>query len=150
MRAALAGDADGSVRYEDLFATQPFSNALVTITLSGAQLLQALEQQWLGQARPRLLQVSRGLSYTWDAARPVGQRIVPGSLQLDGIAIATEQRLRVTVNAYLASGGDNFTALAENGSNAHTGMMDIDALEQYFRRAGTVSPGAPARIRRRN
>jgi 5'-nucleotidase len=150
LRATLSGDADGTVRYEDLFAAQPFSNALMTITLSGAQLLQALEQQWLGQARPRLLQVSRGLSYTWDAARPVGQRIVPGSLQLDGIAIATEQRLRVTVNAYLASGGDNFTALAENGSNAHTGMMDIDALEQYFRRAGTVAPGSPARIRRLN
>jgi 5'-nucleotidase len=150
MRAALAGDADGSVRYEDLFATQPFSNALVTITLSGAQLLQVLEQQWAGQARPRLLQVSRGLSYTWDAARPLGQRIVPGSLQLNGVVMAPEQRLRVTVNAYLAAGGDNFKALAENGLNAHTGMMDIDALEQYFRRAGTVSPGAPARIRRRN
>lgn len=150
LRTALAGDADGTVRYEDLFAAQPFSNALVTITLSGAQLQQVLEQQWLGQVRPRLLQVSRGLSYTWDAARPPGQRIVPGSLQLDGRTIAPEQRLRVTVNAYLAAGGDNFKALAENGSDAHTGMMDIDALEQYFQRAGTVSPAAAARIRRLN
>jgi 5'-nucleotidase len=150
LRAPLAGDADSTVRYEDLFAAQPFSNALVTITLSGAQLLQVLEQQWAGQVRPRVLQVSRGLSYAWDAAAPVGQRIVPGSLQLDGFAIAPEQRLRVTVNAYLASGGDNFKALAENGSEAHTGMMDIDALEQFFRRAGTVSPPAAGRIRRLN
>ncbi|QTN26055.1 bifunctional metallophosphatase/5'-nucleotidase [Rhizobacter sp. AJA081-3] len=150
LRAALTGDAQGTVRYEDLFAAQPFSNALVTITLTGAQLLQVLEQQWAGQARPRLLQVSRGLSYAWDAARPVGQRIVPGSLQLDGHTIAPEQRLRVTVNAYLASGGDNFKALAENGSDAHTGMMDIEALEQYFRRAGTVSPTTDGRIQRLN
>jgi 5'-nucleotidase len=150
LRAPLAGDADGTVRYEDLFAAQPFSNALVTITLSGAQLLQVLEQQWAGQTRPRMLQVSRGLSYTWDATRPVGQRIVPGSLQLHGVAMAPEQRLRVTVNAYLASGGDNFKALAENGTDAHTGIMDIDALEQYFRRAGTVSPAAAGRIRRLN
>lgn len=150
LRTALTGDADGTVRYEDLFAAQPFSNALVTITLSGAQLQQVLEHQWAGQARPRLLQVSRGLSYTWDAAAPVGRRIVPGSLQLDGRAIAPEQRLRVTVNAYLASGGDNFKSLAENGTDAHTGMMDVDALEQFFQRAGTVSPGGPGRIRRLN
>ena len=103
-----------------------------------------------GQARPRLLQVSRGLSYAWASARPVGQRIVPGSLQLHGSPIAPEQRLRVTVNAFLASGGDNFKSLAENGSGAHTGMMDIDALEQFFRRAGTVSPATTARIRRLN
>jgi len=138
------------VRYEDLFAAQPFSNALVTITLTGAQLRQVLEQQWAGQARPRLLQVSRGLSYAWDAARPVGQRIVPGSLQLHGHTIAPEQRLRVTVNAYLAAGGDNFKALAENGADAQTGIMDIDALEQYFRRAGSVSPATDGRIRRLN
>ena len=150
LRAALTGDAQGTVRYEDLFAAQPFSNALVTITLTGAQLRQVLEQQWAGQARPRLLQVSRGLSYAWDAARPVGQRIVPGSLQLHGHTIAPEQRLRVTVNAYLAAGGDNFKALAENGADAQTGIMDIDALEQYFRRAGSVSPATDGRIRRLN
>ncbi|MBP6545020.1 MAG: bifunctional metallophosphatase/5'-nucleotidase [Piscinibacter sp.] len=150
LRAALTGDAQGTVRYEDLFAAQPFSNALVTITLTGAQLRQVLEQQWAGQARPRLLQVSRGLSYAWDAARPVGQRIVPGSLQLHGHTIAPEQRLRVTVNAYLAAGGDNFKALAENGADAQTGIMDIDALEQHFRRAGTVSPATDGRIRRLN
>ncbi len=150
LRAALAGDADGTVRYEDLFAAQPFCNALVTLTLSGAQLLQVLEQQWAGQVRPRLLQVSRGLTYAWDAAAPIGQRIVPGSLQLDGRAIAPEQRLRVTVNAFLASGGDNFRALAENGTDAHTGMMDIDALEQFFQRTGTVSPPMAGRIRRLN
>ncbi len=150
LRTGLAGAADGSVRYEDLFAAQPFSNQLVTLTLTGAQLQQALEQQWLGQARPRVLQVSRGFGYAWDAAQPAGRRIVPGSLRLNGRPIAPEQRLRVTVNDYLASGGDNFSAFRENGSDAQTGLMDVDALERFFRHNDKVTPGALDRIRRVN
>lgn len=150
LRTGLSGAADGSLRYEDLFAAQPFSNQLVTLTLTGAQLQQALEQQWLGQARPRVLQVSRGFGYAWDASQPAGRRIVPGSLRLNGQSIAPEQRLRVTVNDYLASGGDNFSAFRENGTEAQTGVMDVDALEQYFRHNDKVTPGALDRIRRVN
>ncbi len=87
IRAALAQPTDGQVRYEDLFSVQPFYNNLVTLTLSGAQLLELLEQQWKGQAPDgRVLSVSRGFSYSWDASKPVGQRIVPGSVRLDGRA----------------------------------------------------------------
>lgn len=150
LRTGLTGDAEGRVRYEDLFAAQPFSNQLVTLTLTGAQLQQALEQQWLGQARPRVLQVSRGFSYAWDAARPAGQRIVPGSLSLHGRPIEPAQRLRVTVNDYLASGGDNFSAFRENGTEAQTGVMDVEALESFFRHNDKVTPGALDRIRRVN
>jgi 5'-nucleotidase len=148
IRTSLAGADDGTLRYEDLFAAQPFANQLVTLTLTGAQLQQALEQQWLGQARARVLQVSHGLSYAWAASRPAGQRIVPGSLRLNGVPLSPDQHLRVTVNSYLASGGDNFTVFPENGFDAQTGMMDIEALEQYVRQAGTVAPGAQERIRR--
>lgn len=148
IRTSLAGADDGTLRYEDLFAAQPFANQLVTLTLTGAQLQQALEQQWLGQARARVLQVSRGLSYTWAASRPAGQRIVPDSLRLNGVPLLPEQRVRVTVNSYLASGGDGFSVFPERGVDAQTGMMDVDALEQYVRQAGTIAPGAQERIRR--
>ncbi|HVO06765.1 MAG TPA: bifunctional metallophosphatase/5'-nucleotidase [Burkholderiaceae bacterium] len=148
LRASLAGDAGGVVRYEDLFAVQPFYNNLVTITLTGAQLQRALEQQWLDQPRPRVLQVSRGFGYSWDAARPPGQRVVPGSLRLHGAAIDPQQPLRVTVNAFLAAGGDNFTVFAREGREPRTGLMDIDALERYMAARGTVAPGALDRIRR--
>jgi 5'-nucleotidase len=148
LRAALVGAADGQVRYEDLFAVQPFYNNLVTLTLTGAQLQRALEQQWLGQQRPRVLQVSRGFTYAWEASKPPGERVLPGSLRLNGVAIAPQQRVRVTVNSFLASGGDNFGAFKQDGQDARTGMMDIDALEQHFRSVATVAPGALDRIRR--
>jgi 5'-nucleotidase len=148
LRAALAGDADGTLRYEHLFAVQPFYNNLVTITLSGAQLQRALEQQWSDQPKPRILQVSRGFGYAWDGTRAAGQRIVPGSLQLDGRAIAPDQRLRVTVNSFMAGGGDGFTVLRDEGRQRSTGAMDVDALEAFIRSAGTVAPGTAPRLRR--
>jgi 5'-nucleotidase len=139
----------GLVRYEDLFAAQPFSNNLVTITLSGRQLAQLLEQQWAGQPRPRVLQVSRGFAYTWDAARPTGQRVVADSLRLNGQPIGADTALRITVNSYLAAGGDNFSVL-KAGTGAVTGMMDVDALELHLQRNNPLAPPAEVRIRRLN
>jgi 5'-nucleotidase len=142
---------DLQVRYEDLFAVQPFYNNLVTMTLTGAQLAQVLEQQWLNQptAAGRVLQVSRGFVYTWDASRPPGQRIVAGSMSLNGVAIAPEASVRVTVNSFLAGGGDNFTVLRQ-GKEVRTGMMDIDAFEQFVKVNPGLAPGAAARVTRLN
>ncbi len=149
IRAALAMPADGLVRYEDLFSVQPFYNNLVTMTLSGAQVVQLLEQQWAGQTSARIMQVSRGFTYSWDASRPVGQRVVPGSLRLNGQPVAPDAMLRVTVNAFMASGGDNFSVLKE-GRDRRTGVMDIDALEQFVKRNPTIAPGPLDRITRLN
>jgi 5'-nucleotidase len=149
LRTGLVLPADGVVRYEDLFAAQPFYNNLVTITLSGAQLVQLLEQQWAGQPRPRVLQVSRGFGYTWDASRPPGQRVDAGSLRLNGSPIAPDTPLRITVNSYLAAGGDNFSVL-KAGTGAVTGMMDVDALELHLKRNDPLAPTGEQRIRRVN
>ena len=149
LRAALVPQANGEVRYEDLFAVQPFYNNLVTLTLSGAQLLEVLERQWLDQPRPRVLQVSRGLGYRWDASRPPGQRVVPGSLMLDGAAIDANANYRVTVNSFLAGGGDNFQ-IFKQGRDARTGVMDVDALEHYLAANPVLPTDGPVRIRRVN
>ncbi len=151
IRAPLPLPADGQVRYENLFSVQPFYNNLVTLTLTGAQLVQVLEQQWQGQpsAAGRVMQVSKGFSYTWDAARPLGQRVLADSLKLDGRPVAATDALRVTVNGFLASGGDNFTVLRQ-GRDARTGMMDIDALEAFVKANPGLMPGQPGRVTRLN
>ncbi len=149
IRAALALPADGLLRYEDLFSVQPFYNNLVTMTLSGAQIVQLLEQQWTGQVSARLLQVSKGFAYTWDAARPLGQRLVPGSVTLDGRPLDLAASYRVTVNSFLAGGGDSFPAL-KAGTDRRTGMMDVDALERYVQANPMLAPGKLDRIARLN
>ena len=84
--------------------------------------------------------VSRGFSYSWDANAPVGQRVVPGSVKLADQPIAATSRVRITVNGFLASGGDSFTALKQ-GQESRTGMMDIDAFELFVKNNPSLMPG---------
>ena len=121
----------GDVTYAQTFAAQPFGNMLVTFTLTGAQVAALLEQQWLG-SRPRILQPSANVSYAWSAAAPAGSKVVPGSLTVDGRALAPDARVRVTVNGFLGAGGDGFSVFAD-GRERVGGPPDLDALVEYLR-----------------
>ena len=121
----------GDVSYAQIFAAQPFGNTLVTFNLTGAQLVTALEQQWLG-SRPKVLQPSANLAYAWSAAATPGSKVVPGSLKVDGHLLAPDARIRVTVNSFLATGGDGFGVFAE-GTERVGGPPDLEALVEYLR-----------------
>ncbi|MBV8924383.1 MAG: bifunctional metallophosphatase/5'-nucleotidase [Bradyrhizobium sp.] len=149
IRTDITKKADGAVSYADVFASQPFRNQLVTLNLTGAQLKAALEQQWRDPNITRILQVSRGLSYAWDASRPFGGHIDATSLKLNGVAIDPEKTYRITINNYLSAGGDGFTAF-KNGSNAQFGIYDVDALFAYFQAHSPVEVAPPTRITRTN
>ncbi len=143
----IRGDLDaGDVTYGEIFTLQPFGNALVTMTLTGAQLHTLLEQQWEG-SNPRILQPSRGFSYTWKASAPVGQRVDPASLRLNGQPIDPAGRYRVTVNNFLSNGGDGFRVLAE-GTERRGGMVDVDALELWLKSHSPLTPPETNRITR--
>ena len=149
IRADLTGPPEGDtdVTYGEAFTVQPFGNNVVTLTLTGAQIEQLLEAQWLGQPFPRILQVSQGFSYAWSASAPAGSKVDPASITLNGTTIDSAASYRVTVNSFLADGGDNFVILRE-GTNRLGGVLDIDALEAYFAAAaGPVAPGPQDRIR---
>jgi 5'-nucleotidase len=143
-------EPDGVVTYGDAFAMQPFGNSLVTMTLSGAQIATLLEQQWTGanRERARMLQPSAGFTYAWDADAPAGARIVPGSMRLDGRRIEPEAVYRVTVNSFLADGGDGFTVLTE-GEGRLGGPQDLDALIAWLRVQSPAGIDPGSRIERR-
>ncbi len=150
LRADLrASGADGAVSYADAFASQPFGNTLVTVTLTGAQLKQLLEQQWSTTTpqRVRFLQPSRGFTYAWRASGTHGDRIIAKTMQLDGRAIEPGQTYRVTANNFLADGGDGFVVLS-GGSDRVGGPADVDALVEHLRAASAARPIAPDRAPR--
>ena len=149
LRADIAGREDGVVTYADLFASQPFRNQLVTLTLSGREIKATLEQQWLDPKRPRILQVSKGFSYAWDDTKPFGERVVADSISLNGTPVDPAGSYRITVNNYLSTGGDGFTALKE-GTSQQFGVYDADALYAYFQANSPISPAAADRIKRSN
>jgi 5'-nucleotidase len=140
---------DGTVSYADLFASQPFRNQLVTLTLTGMQIKNVLEQQWRDPTLPRILQVSHSFSYTWDASKPYGDHVLAASMALNGKPIDPATSYRVTVNNYLSVGGDGFSLLKE-GAAPLVGVYDIDALYGYFRSNSPISPATAARIIRVN
>jgi 5'-nucleotidase len=149
VRIDITRKEDGAVTYADLFASQPFRNQLVTLTLTGKQIKDMLEQQWLDPKRPRILQVSKGFSYAWDNSKTDGERILPDRMSLNGAPIDPAASYRVTVNNYLSVGGDGFTVLTL-GTAPQTSVYDIDALHAYFRAHRPVGPGLANRIIRIN
>jgi 5'-nucleotidase len=149
IRTEIAKKPDGAVTYADIFAAQPFRNQLVTLTLTGAQIKDVLEQQWLDPNRPRILQVSSGFNYTWDNARPFGDRVLAESMMLNGQAVEAAKPYRITVNNFLSVGGDGFVVL-KDGKAPQIGIYDVDALDAWFKANSPVSPVGFGRIVRMN
>lgn len=141
----------GPVTYEEAFTVQPFANNLVTLDLTGAQLYCVLEQQFITN---RTLYPSATVGYVVDpngttgtVADPcAGTRVVRGSLTLGGTTVDTAATYRVTVNNFLAGGGDGFSALT-GGTNLVTGQIDLDAFVAYLTAQSPVSAPTLDRIR---
>lgn len=142
-----AGEGDGNVTYGEMFTVQPFGNSLVTMTLTGAQIDTLLEQQFDNPAvgQNRILQVSGGLTYTWSQSAPKGAKVDIASIMINGAPIDPAASYRVTVNSFLADGGDGFSVLVQ-GTDRLGGAVDTDALEAYFAANSPVPPGPQNRI----
>jgi 5'-nucleotidase len=140
-RTELNPRADGSVTYGQIFALEPFGNTLVVRTLTGTQLKALLEQQFedsngKGQLRDSTLVPSASFRFAYDLSRPQGSRIV--SMRLNGKAIDPNCRYRVTVNNFLASGGDGYSVLT-SGTDTLDAGLDLDALEAWL----ATNPAVP-------
>ena len=142
-----AGEGDGNVTYGEMFTVQPFGNSMVTMTLTGAQIERLLEEQFAGctLGSARILQVSAGFSYTWKASGPVCDKVDPTTIMLNGVMVDPTASYRVTVNSFLADGGDSFPILTQ-GTNRLGGAVDTDAFEAHFAANSPVAPGPQNRI----
>lgn len=157
-----------ALSYGDAFTVQPFGNSLVTLTLNTQQIKDLLEQQFpgcKGQTAQRIMQVSNGFSYSWSASAPACAKILNVSftptdlgsvpprvsgateqLVINGVVQNPAKSYRVTVNNFMATGGDGFGVLL-GGLNPLGGAQDIDALVAYlggYKAAATVyEPASP-------
>ncbi|MEV2264435.1 bifunctional metallophosphatase/5'-nucleotidase [Streptomyces anulatus] len=142
---ASGSEGDGVVTYGEAFTVQPFTNMMNVVDLTGAQLVTALQQQVSGgnEASPKILQVSKGLTYTLDLTKSGADRVVAGTIKLNGEAIDPARTYRVAMNEFLAGGGDGFAALGE-GTNKLVGASDLDLFNAYLAAHSTAAaPLAP-------
>ncbi|MDH6226297.1 MULTISPECIES: bifunctional metallophosphatase/5'-nucleotidase [Streptomyces] len=140
--AASGDEGDGVVTYGEGFTVQPFSNTVNLVDLTGADIVAALQQQVSGgnAASPKILQVSEGLTYTLDMTKSGADRLVAGSVRIQGQPVDLTATYRVAMNNFLAGGGDNFPALAK-GTDPVVGSDDLTAFADYL--TATSSPSSP-------
>jgi 5'-nucleotidase len=137
----------GDVSYGAAFTVQPFGNTLTTMTLPGAQVLEMLKEQWCGQTAPRILLPSAGVAYSYSAAaaaaatgQPCAGAVNPvTALTIGGQPVDPAASYRITVNSFLAGGGDLFGVLRE-GTSLTGGALDMDALQAYLAPSLTGAP----------
>ncbi|MFI5806610.1 bifunctional metallophosphatase/5'-nucleotidase [Streptomyces sp. NPDC051561] len=148
---ASGAEGDGVVTYGEAFTVQPFTNLMNVVDLTGADLIAALKQQVSGgnEASPKILQISKGLTYTLDLTKTGADRIDAATIKLNGEAIDPAKTYRVAMNEFLAGGGDNFPALAL-GKNKLNAASDLDVFNAYLAANSTadkpITPPAAGRI----
>ncbi|MES3024009.1 MAG: bifunctional metallophosphatase/5'-nucleotidase [Pseudomonadota bacterium] len=126
---------DLSAEYGEAQIVLPFSNTLVVMDLSGAEIRALLEQQWMrahADAQHSMLQVSHGFSYRWNPAAPVGKRVLARSVKLNGETLDDNKSYRITTNNFLAAGGDGFPLFAKGRNPVDTNIVDLDAFVAHL------------------
>jgi 5'-nucleotidase len=145
-------EGDGVVTYGEAFTFQPFGNTLITFPMTGAQIVSVLEEQCqpIGSSRPFLhLGVSEGFTYDLSKTIVAGNctTVTVSNVKLNGVALNPTASYNVTVNNFLADGGDNFSTFGTITAPRLDGGNDLQALVNYL---GTFSPVAPPSIDRVN
>jgi 5'-nucleotidase len=152
---STVGEGDGNVTYGEAFTVQPFGNSLVTMTLTAQQIKNLLEEQFAGcrgqgAATTRIMIPAAGFKYTWDGSKACDARVsnvtlrsgsaVETLVDAGGTVVSPTKTYRVTVNNFMATGGDGYSTLT-GGTNLLGGAQDIDALVAHM--ANFKSPKPP-------
>ncbi|HEY8575055.1 MAG TPA: bifunctional metallophosphatase/5'-nucleotidase [Devosia sp.] len=112
----------GEITMGEVLTVLPFSNTLATVDISGADVIEALENgvSDVENGAGRFPQVA-GLKYSYTLAKPAGERISDVLVKGEGdswVPIDEEATYTVVTNNYNRGGGDGYSTFAE-GDNAY-------------------------------
>ncbi len=141
------GEQPGEVTYGEAFNVQPFGNTLVVKTCTGQQIYDVLNHQFNNPAAGsnRIMLPSANVHYEWTAPTGGTPHIVDGSVSFDGVAISKTDPYRVTMNNFMADGGDGYT-IFRSCTDALGGEVDLDAFSRYLGAHSPLDPPALDRI----
>ncbi|HEY83583.1 MAG TPA: multifunctional 2',3'-cyclic-nucleotide 2'-phosphodiesterase/5'-nucleotidase/3'-nucleotidase [Chloroflexi bacterium] len=144
----------GEVTVGDVLTVLPFGNLISTFELSGAEVVEALEngvsraESSENEGTGRFAQVS-GLRYSWDPHQPVGSRIISVDIKnADGSfsPIDPNAVYKAAANDFTRNGGDGYEVFV-NARNAYDyGDLLDEALQAYIAAHSPVSPQLDGRI----
>jgi len=140
----LIQQGGGTVNFGQLFKVQPFGNTLVVKRMTGQQVKDLLEHQFENPDRPKVLFPSESLRYDVDRRQPKGQRVL--NIQIGQKPLDLARAYNVTMNSFLASGGDGFWHFNQ-APTLSGGELDVDALSDYVQKRPGLKPAPTDRIR---
>jgi 5'-nucleotidase len=140
----LIQQGGGTINFGQLFKVQPFGNTLVVKRMTGQQVKDLLEHQFENPDRPKVLFPSESLRYEVDRRQPKGQRVL--NIQIGQKPLDLARAYNVTMNSFLASGGDGFWHFNQ-APTLSGGELDVDALSDYVQKRPGIKPAPTDRIR---
>ncbi|MEU5090003.1 bifunctional metallophosphatase/5'-nucleotidase [Streptomyces sp. NPDC021356] len=143
----------GTVTFGQAWNALGYGDPVLTVTVTGRQLHDALEQQWThaadGSLRFAPLAVSRNVRYAFDATGPAGDRVDPADVLVDGRRLDLSRRYRLAATAYTLLGADGFTAFAGFREPVRH-VRDFESFVAFVRRHKVIAPAARDRVTVRN
>ncbi len=131
----------------DILAELPFGNKTVVLSLTGEQLLAALENGFseVEEGAGRFPHLS-GMALVVDLGAEPMNRVV--SATVGGVLLDPAATYTVATNDYMAGGGDGYTVLreAEVLIDSDSSVLMATQLIDHIRAAGTVAPQIEGRI----
>jgi 2',3'-cyclic-nucleotide 2'-phosphodiesterase (5'-nucleotidase family) len=140
----------GDITLGEVLTVLPFGNNLVTLDLTGEEILAALEHSVSAPGAGGFMQVS-GLKFKYDPAQPVGERVWHvEALTADGYEeLQIDKMYRVATNAFTADGGDGygmFKKAKDEGRISELYIVDFEVFTSYLEKVNPVSPAVEGRI----
>ncbi|MFJ9342204.1 bifunctional metallophosphatase/5'-nucleotidase [Streptomyces sp. NPDC101733] len=145
----VAAPGEEAVTFERAWRAVGYGCPMVTASLSGARLHDALEQQWAVDAQGALthapLAVSGNVRYRFDAGGPAGDRVAPEDVLIGGEALQPEGTYRVVTTSYTLTGKDGYPALAGYRDPVRH-RRDVDSFSAYVAAVGTLEAAPTGRV----
>jgi 5'-nucleotidase/UDP-sugar diphosphatase len=141
----------GEITVGDVLTVLPFSNTLATVEISGADVIEALENgvSDVENGAGRFAQVA-GLKYSFDLSKPAGSRVSDVLVKGDGdawVPIDEESNYIVVTNNYVRGGGDGYGTFAEGANPYDFGPPLEQVVADYIaKQGGTYTPYTDGRI----
>lgn len=141
----------GEITVGDVLTVLPFSNTLATVQISGADVIEALENgvSDIENGAGRFAQVA-GLKYTYTLANPVGDRVSDVLVKGEGdtwVPIDEEATYTIVTNNYVRGGGDGFGTFAEGENPYDFGPPLEQVVAEYIAKlGGEYTPYTDGRI----
>ncbi|MGB1148211.1 MAG: 5'-nucleotidase C-terminal domain-containing protein, partial [Alphaproteobacteria bacterium] len=136
-------DAGSVMTARDVFAELPFGNKTVVLSMSGADLMAALENavSKIEDTSGRFMQVSKNMAVVYDRNAASGSRVV--SATVNGAAIDAGATYTVATNDFLARGGDGYATFATAGVvlSADASQLMASHVVDFIRANGISNEG---------